>query len=175
MSKSFERPKNNILTFGYTSWRHPIHNLRQLFRNLRYGWQRAVKGYCDVDVWDIDSWLVDTLPNMLLDLKETHCAYPGENRTDGCSCSNEEWEEILGQMAYDFWAAGEDRLPNKFDEAVDAIFAQKPHPWEDHWTPAERDVMVQRRKEYLRLAEERKKHKNAACDALKKWFFHLWD
>lgn len=47
----------NIFTYGYWNWKYPSfwpHNCLQFFKNFKYAWQRATKGYCDIDLWELD-------------------------------------------------------------------------------------------------------------------------
>ena len=47
----------------------PITTIKGFFKNLKWAWQRATKGYCEKDVWNIDSWFLSIIPYMLEELK----------------------------------------------------------------------------------------------------------
>lgn len=80
--------------------------LKQLFRNIKWAYQRITKGYCDRDVWDIQGWFLNTIPYMLKDLKNTTHSYPiGFNDPD-------EWKKILNKIAFSFEALNVDRFPH---------------------------------------------------------------
>ena len=36
--------------------------VRQFFDDVKYTYQRARYGYCDLDLWNIDSWFLDIIP-----------------------------------------------------------------------------------------------------------------
>lgn len=78
--------------------------------NVKYSWQRIIKGYCDKDLWNIDYWFMGIMPNMLRQFKETRHGSPsslGEDyvNEDGIRCNDschEEWDKILDEMIFLF-------------------------------------------------------------------------
>ena len=50
--------------------------LGSFFRKLKYGFQRARRGFCDRDVWEINTWFLTILPKMLAELEKHHVGYP---------------------------------------------------------------------------------------------------
>ena len=44
---------------------------KYLPKEIKWFFQRGFKGYCDRDVWDIDSWFERNIIPMLKELKET--------------------------------------------------------------------------------------------------------
>ena len=79
---------------------HPLKVVKHKMRDIQCAWQRANKGYCYRDVWDIDHWFLEILPEMLDDFVEVHNGYP-----DGMT--DEEWVEIIKRMAKCFRNANE--------------------------------------------------------------------
>lgn len=55
--------------------------------------QRARKGYCDLDVWNIDTFIEDRLYNILKEFKKKHMTYPMD-------ITSEEWNDILSRMIF---------------------------------------------------------------------------
>lgn len=55
----------NIFKKGYHNWKCPIYNIRQFFRNCKYAWQRATKGYSDWDIWDLGTYYSDLISNSM--------------------------------------------------------------------------------------------------------------
>lgn len=53
MGKRKEGNKLNVFHFGY-SHKFTLWNIKNFFRTLKWAWQRATKGYCDWDRWDLD-------------------------------------------------------------------------------------------------------------------------
>ena len=92
----------NVFKWGYSrKWylTHPWKWVKELFRNVKFAWQRATRGYCDSDVWNIDSWLLALLPSMLRDLANDPVgAYPGVEPFD----TPEKWHYWLLKMADKF-------------------------------------------------------------------------
>ena len=69
---------------------------QQCGRNIKRAWQRVTRGYCDSDVWNMDSWLLAILPPMLRQLRDDEVgAYPGVEPFE----TPEKWERWLGMMA----------------------------------------------------------------------------
>ena len=119
--------------------RGPIGVLRWLFRELRFACQRVYRGYCDSDVWNLYSWFLDVVPDMLLQLKETGACFPcsdppnvsrsvsvdtgnlatGENTIlpeEEHAVSEEglaEWRDVLDRIIFLFHEADEERCERK--------------------------------------------------------------
>lgn len=74
-----------------------------VLRNIKYSFQRATKGYCDKDLWDIDNWFMNLMPDMLQQFKDTKHGSPnclGTEYVDeqGILCNDEchaEWDKII--------------------------------------------------------------------------------
>ena len=102
-------------------WKHPRNFLRLFLRNIKYSQQRITKGYCDKDVWDIDYWFLNLIPDMLQEFKDTQTGYPGILEKEyvdenGNSCNDEchkEWDGILNHMIFLFREIDEDRCQKK--------------------------------------------------------------
>ena len=132
--------------------RGPIGVLRWLFRELRFACQRVHRGYSDSDVWNLYSWFLDVVPDMLLQLKETGVDFPcseapnasrsvsvdtcnratGENRIlpeeehaifeEGLA----EWRDVLDRMIFLFHEADEERCKreNPFEQEYAAAYKE---------------------------------------------------
>ena len=96
---------------------------KNLFWNLKYCIQRIRRGYCDGDLWEIDSWFLTMMPDMLRQFDKIRMGYPKQIRNEYieenrknigfdeflCNHSdeideacNKRWSEILNKMAYNF-------------------------------------------------------------------------
>jgi len=53
-----------------------IRKLGNFFREIKFAVQRARRGFCDRDVWEINTWFLTILPKMLLELEKHHTGYP---------------------------------------------------------------------------------------------------
>lgn len=100
----------------------PILTVKGFFKSLKWAWQRATKGYCEKDVWNIDSWFLSIIPYMLEELKNDHVGFPGilkygegektyeeyskqateEEKEVLFEEGNKSWEEILSLMIFLF-------------------------------------------------------------------------
>ena len=76
-----------------------------LFRNLKFYYQRATRGWADCDAWSIDSYLDYLLPPFIRSLKGG-CGCPSEFY-DATKENNEcwKWDEALESMAQGFEAS----------------------------------------------------------------------
>lgn len=90
---------------------HPLKVITHKIRNIQCAWQRANKGYCYRDVWDIDHWFLNIIPEMLNDFVKEHHGYP-----DGMT--DDEWVKILYKMAKCFRNANEEttEFVNPYEE-----------------------------------------------------------
>ena len=67
------------------------YRVKELFSSLKWKIQRFKRGYADVDVWNFESWFLDTIPKMLTQLKK---------QLHGCPINMEfeDWENYLQEM-----------------------------------------------------------------------------
>lgn len=101
--------------------REPYRLPHLVFQNIKYSWQRITKGYCDKDLWNIDGWFMDIMPNMLQQFKENRHGSPGILGTDyvnadGIRCNDtchQEWDEILDKMIFLFREMNEETCQKK--------------------------------------------------------------
>ena len=66
---------------------------KEVSYKLRKKWQRFLRGYAWDDVWNIDSWFMETLEPMLRHLAKNSHGYPMAFEDD------KKWTEILLEMA----------------------------------------------------------------------------
>ena len=105
-------------------------------KNLKYCIQRIRRGYCDADLWDIDSWFMSVIVPMLRQFDKTRFGWPtpiqeqyieehmakygvdrdellcnyGEELEEVC---NKKWSEILNKLADDFEMVNELEFSDK--------------------------------------------------------------
>ena len=112
--------------FDKSDYRYQLHKdifgIPQIFaRDVRCCWQRIHNGYCEKDVWSIDSWFLKTVPDMLQTLKDTHKGSPsclGKNHVNekGVLCNDSchtEWDKLLDKMIFLFHEADKDKCSRK--------------------------------------------------------------
>lgn len=166
--------KNNLNVFKYNSFsRNPFKVISQFFRNIRYAYQRATKGYCERDVWNLDYFYLKLFYSTLRELADTTHGYPAEFEDP------ELWSAMLREIAEHFNNANEDTvdfpLAKETDELHEKmlefdIFSDKTK--EDPRYQELREAWFDKVKE---LANFRVLEKNIGFELLKKYFFDLWD
>lgn len=109
---------NTVFTYPYARnfyLRHPFKLIKHFCANIKYAWQRATKGYCTQDTWDIDVWFLKTMPSMLYELAEKGNSYPEQL---GFS-SRAQWARKLRDIANDLYKCTEEAADqlNEFSEA----------------------------------------------------------
>lgn len=70
--------------------------------------QRAKKGYCDLDVWNIDNFIETTLVEILKEFKKDNNGYPPE-------LTPEEWDKIIDRMIFLLTEMNEETCSMRFD------------------------------------------------------------
>ncbi len=84
---------------------------RDLYYNIKYAYQRVVRGWSDRDTWSIDNHLATIIPEMMRHLKKTKHGIPArcfdEPYSDTWSKEAEEkaiakWDEVLDTIIYTF-------------------------------------------------------------------------
>ena len=70
-----------------------VKTIGDFFRSLKWAWQRATNGYCELDTYGVSDWFLNTLPDMLVEIKNNCTGYPDELTED-------EWIRILDRMIF---------------------------------------------------------------------------
>ena len=163
----------NVFNQYYCQWKYPSNwkgNIRLFFRQFKWAWQRATRGYCDSDVWDLDTFYLDLFYATLIRFADTTNGYPGTDEFP----TPESWDKYLRDMAIDFYRAQESN----------DYYA---HPAEDAWweevqnetpqnmlsKPTEKSIKMCA--EAADLAEKRTKDVEAGLKKMNHVFFNLWD
>ena len=71
------------------------YKIQNLITSLKWRFQRFKKGYADIDVWNFNDWFLETIPKMLMELKEELNGYPIDMKP-------EDWEKYLQEMINHF-------------------------------------------------------------------------
>ena len=74
-------------------WQHPIITIKSFFVSKKWAKQRARKGYCEFDTYSVSDWFLNTLPDMLEEIKNNCTGYPDELTED-------EWIRVLDRMIF---------------------------------------------------------------------------
>ena len=111
-----------------------VAKIKHIKRCIRWSKQRIVRGYADIDRWNMFSYLQVLIPDMLQDLRDHRSGSPGylgENYVndegilvnDTCQ---EEWNKILDKMIF-LWRELEEETcsrKNPYEEEYDKAFAE---------------------------------------------------
>ncbi len=117
---------------------NPIKGVKRWGRNIKHAYQRIRYGYCDRDVWSIDWWFLNVIPNMLEDLKETTHGYPSmpddfAQALVGTGAPKEvddegmkRWKDILTEMIFLFREANAETCTKKnpYEEEYDKVLEE---------------------------------------------------
>lgn len=111
-----------------------VAKIKHIKRCILWSKQRIVRGYAEIDRWNMGSYLQTLIPDMLLDLRDNRMGSPGylgENYTndkgmlvnDTC---HEEWDKILDKMIF-LWRESRKETcsrKNPFEEEYDKAFTE---------------------------------------------------
>lgn len=154
------RKELSVWKKGYLPWRFStiIPNIRNFFRNVKYARQRAVYGFCDADVWNLDYHLLVLFRETFYHLAKNHYGYPFSYDT------SEEWEKALIQAAEDCHFSISDNYTNEYWDT----FLEKNMTTQDNLF----SLIRERNDEIYQLVEERKER---ALNWIVQNFSDLWD
>ena len=117
---------NKIKIFFYSISLERISNkIRYLFKRIynpiKYFIQRGRKGYSDFDLMDIDTYLLELIPNILRDFK---------NKKDSCpsQLTEQTWNDIIEEIIYCFKNANES-ITNFENPYLDDYYEYIIKPW----------------------------------------------
>ena len=131
-----------------------VRTIGDFFRSLKWAWQRATKGYCDLDTYGVGDWFLNTLPDMLEFIKENRLNYP--------STLLEEGSELYGLKSVDEYHTASEELRNKIDDYGNEKWGEILSEMIFLWREANADTCSKinpYREEYHRVSEEfRKKY-----------------
>jgi len=177
---------NNVWYFAYGKryyLTHPWQWVKEAVYNIRAAWQRATRGWTYVDVWNMDTWFLHTIPPMLRYLAENGSTYPGVEPFDG-EYGPQRWKDWLIETA-DLLETGLEDWQNEHNEYYEEYME---HLMDD-WEPPKKDengFLVHKSREFTELDKkylarakelmnqgERNVHE--ALDRISQHFYSLWD
>lgn len=159
--------KNNVFAFPCYSWYRLDKHVPHFFKAVKYMFQRAARGYCDMDVWDIDCYLLDIIPNILKALAKRSQSYPSSfdelvgNTGEGYSEeAHQKWVEYLTETAKLFKALSPEAVDDQIELAFDELVKDND---EEKYKAA-----------YAEIIHKRDLLTKKAFDELLKHFYELW-
>ncbi len=136
---------------------------KYLPQEIKYFWQRGIRGYSDRDVWGIDDWFLNIIVPMLEQLKEVKQGYPPD-------LTSEQWDEILDRMIFCFKEANEETCSMVNEYETDFMF--------EIYGNLEKESK-ELENNYFERAEEIENYqlqmKKEAFKLFSKYFHALWD
>lgn len=157
--------------------KHPIKFFREIFYGLKYGYNRATKGYSYYDSMDMDNFLLHVIPGMLRDIANGK-SYPCDEEFP----NYESWQNFCNNLANKFESVQEENCyknneyNKQFLTAFDILHNKSPHITMTHTMTNEQAEEIckkfhEREKE---IYEERKQVIQEAFNILGKYFFYFW-
>lgn len=157
----------NILKFfPYSSlyyWKHPHKFLSTFFYNIKMGWQRATKGFCALDSYDLYTWFLKIMPLLLDDFIKTTKSYPP-------NMTYEEWIEALTKMQEMFVSANEEKK-NEYEAEYMNLFSSSGRFMNTRSNEEVREKWLARENE---IELEKQESFYAALELFKEYFYDLW-
>jgi len=80
--------------------RHWIKNVIQFFRNIKYAFQRATRGFSDPDWWELDTFISIIIRDGCAEMSKKH--YGSPLLCENIEESSDKWEEILNEISEHF-------------------------------------------------------------------------
>lgn len=95
---------NNVFKFGYMkTWRQTRRNVKNFFRTIKWAYQRATKGYCDIDLWNLDQFYSKTFINTLKEFADSNRLHGAPDAFfDHDNDSVQPWVDYLNEMRQHF-------------------------------------------------------------------------
>ena len=149
------------------SFRRPISSIRQFFRDLKCCLDRIRKGYCVKDLWEIDTWFLRVMPEMLEEFDRRKDSYPNAF-LDSCV---QKHERELPVSREKFLVSGAVDFPELYEKLSAEAY--------DAWGNTLREMAA-----LMRKAEELKSpvvwnehlpYQKKALELFQTYFNDLWD
>ena len=100
----------NVFKHSWLYWRYPRNwgkNIVDFFRRIKWAWQRATRGYCDLDVWNFNVYHTNLIIAALSNLAENHMGYAVYLKDGTKIKDDEEWTQCIMEIVRHFKTAQE--------------------------------------------------------------------
>ncbi len=162
----------NVFKNPWKIQRHPLRWARHFVYSFMHAYQRATKGYCNHDLWDLCAYYTDVISGSLHELADCHMGYPGD-------ITSENWTAILHELAEHLEKSNEknELLPQpKTDAWYEHFNTMSKNVKEDiEWQTKDKELAEAMHEESKELEKLREIEKDIALDMLKKYWYYLWD
>ena len=85
-----------------------IRTAGDVFKSFKWAYQRAIKGYSNLDTYGVGDWFLNTLPDMLESIKNNRVGFPSVLQMEGM--------EHYGLKSMDEYNAASEKLRDKVDD-----------------------------------------------------------
>lgn len=153
------------------------------FRSLKCAWQRATKGYCYRDTWDLNHFYTQLFIDSITSFKHILHGAPSD-LYDEKNDSIEKWENYLDEMVLHFYNSLEENEVQKNEFAEEharlcPFVMGRTKDGELTYIRNTSPEAVEIDKKYwereVEIAEWREAQLNKGLDMLKERFYDLWD
>ena len=151
------------------SIKRPLYSIRQLFRDLKCCLDRISKGYCVKDLWEIDTWFLRIMPEMLEEFDRRKNSYP-----------NAFWEQCVQKHESELPVSKEKFLisgARDFPDLYKKISAEAYEAWGN--TLQEMADLMRKAQEIkwksVIIGEEHLPYQKKALELFQTYFDDLWD
>lgn len=166
-------PKNiNLSVFQYPyswkSWRGFWHNLRYFFRCWRPAWDRATKGMCRADTWNVDCSLTGYMIKVLIEYRNCTRGWPFED-----FATFEDWIKFIDELIdkLEFTRQDPEEELNEYFESFHDRCLHKPH---NQWGPEEDALYKQYWTRVRELTEKQAEVRKEVFMVLAKHLPDIW-
>jgi hypothetical protein len=121
---------------------------RDIYWEVRYGFQRMFKGYDSVDTFETFAKFIERYTKILTEYRNKHWGIPMEFIE-----SEEKWDEVVDEMLYHLHYMDEETVIKEIEKDVP-----------DDWSAS-----------HITVHEILEKHKDAFFELFSKYFYDLWD
>lgn len=142
-----ERNRLSVLWYNITLPFYRFkHKIRDIYWEIRYGFQRMFKGYDYVDTFGLCDKFIDRYYKILTEYKKNLHGHPAH-------MTEEEWNNIIDQMLFHLYYMDEDHIDEELGKDV-------PDSWIPTWKTTG-EIMEHHKNEFFKLFSEH--------------FYDLWD
>lgn len=165
----------NVFNQSWCPWKYPsnwIRNMRLFGRQFKWAYQRITRGFCDADVWDLDTHLSEYLAQTIEYLAKTSHSYPGTDEFP----TYESWEtylmEISNKLKYSL-----SELPNEYEADWLKTWENKEFDkiFNGEKTPEEKEIINKYLDKELENDKSKRDIQNEALKMIYHIYNHLWD
>ena len=167
--------KLNVFHYGIYPWKYPrnwFRNIPQIFRCIKFGYQRITKGYCGFDLCDLAQFYLKLFDETLKEFQKNLYGAPCEY-FDNENNSVQPWIDYIEEMRQHFYNSDELNVENEYwDDIEKEITANGNIFWKDR---KETEAHKKWWNRQLELDEWREEEFHKGMKMLDKVFFNLWD